>query len=252
MAEQTINTVVLDPAKMPDPVLTTTLLGDVLEPVAPVITAASMQQRLAEQPGERIAAVKLRDQDYQFLEDDIVSIPGVEVVKTPTLISADRRISSPLLDSLRSAWQLERDRTAGWAVTLEDPQAGPIQVAGFQGPPPPDLVSTLDSHVQLAAKEAVVSVGTPAAIVAIQPSTGGSQTYSIIDFRAAFITDEPSTASSVKNGHTASNDNGLMIQGQDIKQLKVVFFNSKALPAEGDIPIIDYLGTGQRVIRILD
>lgn len=173
MAEQTINTVVLDPAKMPDPVLTTTLLGDVLEPVAPVITAASMQQRLAEQPAERIAAVKLRDQDYQFLEDDIVAIPGVEVIKTPTLISADRRISSPLLDSLRSAWQLERDRTAGWAVTLEDPQAGPIQVAGFQGPPPPDLVSTLDSHVQLAAKEAVVSVGTPAAIVAIQPSTGG-------------------------------------------------------------------------------
>jgi hypothetical protein len=89
-------------------------------------------------------------------------------------------------------------------------------------------------------------------VLQIQPSTGGSQTYSIIDFRAAFITDEPSTASSVKNGHTASNDNGLMIQGQDIKQLKVVFFNSKALPAEGDIPIIDYLGTGQRVIRILD
>lgn len=173
MAEQTINTVVLDPAKMPDPVLTTTLLGDVLAPVAPVITAQSMQQRLADQPGERIAAVKLRDQDYQFLEDAIVPIPGVEVIKTPTLVSADRRISSPLLDSLRGAWQLERDRTAGWAVTLEDPQAGPIQVAGFQGPPPPDLVSTLDSHVQLAAKEAVVSVGTPAAIVAVQPSTGG-------------------------------------------------------------------------------
>ncbi|MFZ2528383.1 MAG: NTF2-like N-terminal transpeptidase domain-containing protein [Rhodococcus sp. (in: high G+C Gram-positive bacteria)] len=173
MDEQTINTVVLDPATMPDPVLTTTLLGDVLAPVAPVITALSLQQRLTDQPGERIAAVKLRDQDYQFLEDSIVPIPGVEVIKTPTLISSDRRVSSPLLDSLRGAWQLERDRTAGWAVTLEDPQSGPIQVAGFQGPPPPDLASTLDSHVQLAAKEAVVSVGTPAAIVAIQPSTGG-------------------------------------------------------------------------------
>lgn len=39
MDEQTINTVVLDPAKMPDPVLTTTLLGDVLAPpVAPSST----------------------------------------------------------------------------------------------------------------------------------------------------------------------------------------------------------------------
>ncbi len=173
MEEQTINAVVLDPANMPDPVGTTTRLAEVLAPVAPVITAEYMQQRLAEAKGERITAVKLRDQDYQFLEDDIVPIPGVRVFSDPTLISSDRRISTPLLDSLRSAWQLERDRTAGWAVTLEDPEDGPVQVAGYQGPPPPDLTSTVDSHIQLAAKEAVVTVGTPAALVAIQPSTGG-------------------------------------------------------------------------------
>ncbi|CCW13415.1 NTF2-like N-terminal transpeptidase domain-containing protein [Rhodococcus aetherivorans] len=173
MAEQTINAVVVDPALMPDPVDTTTRLAKVLEPVAPVITADLLQRNLAADPGARITAVKLRDQDYQFLEDEIVPIPGVVVVKTPTLISADRRISTPLLDPLRAAWQLERDATAGWAVTLEEPGADPVQVAGFQGPPPPDLQATLDAHVQLAAKEAVVSVGTPAAIVAIQPSTGG-------------------------------------------------------------------------------
>lgn len=173
MEEQTINAVVLDPASMPDPVATTTRLAEVLAPVAPVITAKVMQERLAENPGARVTAVRLRDQDYQFLEDAIVSIPGVQVLSDPTLISADRRISTPLLDSLRSSWQLERDRTAGWAVTLEDPERGPIQVAGHQGPPPPDLQATVDSHVQLAAKEAVVTAGTPAALVAIQPSTGG-------------------------------------------------------------------------------
>ncbi|MBS9375276.1 NTF2-like N-terminal transpeptidase domain-containing protein [Rhodococcus sp. B50] len=173
MEEQTINAVVLDPAVMPDPADTTRRLAAVLEPVAPVVTAQLMQERMDENPGNRVTAVKLRDQDYQFLEDGIVSIPGVEVLTTPTLISADRRISTPLLDSLRSAWQLERDRTAGWAVTLEDPESGPIQVAGFQGPPPPDLQATVDSQVQLAAKEAVVTAGTPAALVAIQPSTGG-------------------------------------------------------------------------------
>ncbi|MEU5842134.1 NTF2-like N-terminal transpeptidase domain-containing protein [Rhodococcus sp. NPDC047139] len=173
MEEQTINAVVLDPAAMPDPVDTTNRLAAVLAPVAPVITAQLMQERMQDDPGNRVTAVKLRDEDYQFLADAIASIPGVEVLTTPTLISADRRISTPLLDSLRSAWQLERDRTAGWAVTLEDPESDPIQVAGFQGPPPPDLHSTFDSQVQLAAKEAVVTAGTPAALVAIQPSTGG-------------------------------------------------------------------------------
>ncbi|MGI9207719.1 MAG: NTF2-like N-terminal transpeptidase domain-containing protein, partial [Rhodococcus sp. (in: high G+C Gram-positive bacteria)] len=147
MEEQTINAVVLDPAAMPDPGATTTRLAEVLAPVAPVITAQLMQDRLANDPGNRITAVKLRDQDYQFLGSDIESIPGVEVIQTPTLISADRRISTPLLDTLRSAWQLERDRTAGWAVTLEDPEDGPIQVAGFQGPPPPDLNAMVDSKV---------------------------------------------------------------------------------------------------------
>ncbi len=32
----------------------------------------------------------------------------------------------------------------------------------------------------------------------------------------------------------------------------MVFFNTKALPTEGDIPIIDYLGVGARVIRLID
>lgn len=173
MEEQTINAVVLDPARMPDPGATTARLAEVLAPVAPVITSELMQERLAETPGERVTAVRLRDQDYQFLASDIESIEGLEVIKTPTLISADRRISTPLLDSLRESWQLERDRTAGWAVTLEDPSGETLQVAGFQGPPPPDLASTVDSHVQLAAKEAVVTAGTPAALVAIDPATGG-------------------------------------------------------------------------------
>lgn len=173
MSEQTINAIVLDPATMPDPVFTTTRLAKVLEPVAPVITAESMQRDLAATPGQRVTAVKLRDQDYQFLEDAITPIPGVIVVKNPTLISADRRISSPLLDPLRTIWQMNRDATQGWAVHLVESDGTPIRVTGFQGPPGPDIMATIDSRIQLAAKEAVVSVGTPAAIVVMQPSTGG-------------------------------------------------------------------------------
>ena len=84
------------------------------------------------------------------------------------------------------------------------------------------------------------------------PTSGGSQTYSIIDFRAAFITDEAWSTAAVKGSKTGTSDNGIYVQGNDIKQIKVVFFNSKALPSEGDIPIIDYLGVGTRVIRLID
>ena len=81
---------------------------------------------------------------------------------------------------------------------------------------------------------------------------GGSNKYSIIDFRAAFLTDETATTSSIKGSHTGTADNGVWVQGQDIKQIKVVFFNDDALPIDGDIPLIDYLGTGNRVIRLID
>jgi hypothetical protein len=89
-------------------------------------------------------------------------------------------------------------------------------------------------------------------VLKVQPTTGGSNKYSIIDFRPAFITDETATTTSIKGQHTGTSDNGLTVQGNDIKQIKVVFFNLKALPSEGDIPIIDYLGVGTRVIRLLD
>ncbi len=89
-------------------------------------------------------------------------------------------------------------------------------------------------------------------VLNIQPSGGGSNTYSIVDFRAAFLTDETATTTAIKGSKTGTNNNGVITQGQDIKQLKVVFFNDDALPIDGDIPIIDYLGSGKRVIRLLD
>ncbi len=89
-------------------------------------------------------------------------------------------------------------------------------------------------------------------VLAIEPTSGGSARYSIIDFRAAFLTDETATATAVKGSHTGTADNGVWVQGQDVKQIKVVFFNSDALPVDGDIPVIDYLGTGNRVIRLID
>lgn len=172
MNERTINAILLDPAQTPDPAASAAQLADVIDVVAPLITADTLMSDLAESAGSSILAVNLRDDDFAVLESDLRAIPGVVVTQTPKLIAGDRRITSPLLDSLRSAWQQNRDATAGWAVDVVNADGSLTRQAGFQGPGGPDLHATLDPRIQLAAEEAVVSVGTAASIVAISPSTG--------------------------------------------------------------------------------
>lgn len=172
MNERTINAILLDPAQMSDPAASAAQLAGVIDVVAPLITADTLLADLAASPGSSILAVNLRDDDFAVLEDDLRAIPGVVVAQTPKLIAGDRRITSPVLDSLRTAWQQNRDATAGWAVDVIGADGALTRQAGFQGPAGPDLHATLDPRIQLAAEEAVVSVGTSASIVAIAPSTG--------------------------------------------------------------------------------
>ncbi|MDQ4055612.1 MAG: pilus assembly protein TadG-related protein [Actinomycetota bacterium] len=89
-------------------------------------------------------------------------------------------------------------------------------------------------------------------VLAKQPGSGGSATYSILDFRPAFITDEQALSTSVKGSHSGTADNGLSIPGNDVTQITIVFFDVQALPSEGDFPVIDYLGAGDPVIRLVD
>ncbi len=172
MTEQTVNVVRLDPTRTPDPIGSTVALAKAIEPVAPLITAESLQQDLAAARGAPITAVKLRDADFAILEDLLRPVPGVVIEPRPTLITIDRRVSGPVVDAMRTVWQANRDATQGWAVNVVEANGATIRLAGHQGPPGPDIRSTLDPRLQLAAVEAAVSVGTPAAIVAIQPSTG--------------------------------------------------------------------------------
>ncbi|MDG3014085.1 NTF2-like N-terminal transpeptidase domain-containing protein [Speluncibacter jeojiensis] len=172
LTEQTINKVLLDPAHMPDPVASTTELANILVPVAPLITAQSLQQELADSKGKPITAVSLRDGDFAILGDRIRAVPGVVVQQGPQLIPVSGILSSPALDGVKTYWQQSRDATAGWAVLINHQNGSVSQVAGFQGPPPPDVPTTLDSPLQFAAENAVASVGTPAVLVAMQPSTG--------------------------------------------------------------------------------
>lgn len=85
------------------------------------------------------------------------------------------------------------------------------------------------------------------------PDHGSSRTYSIVDFRPAFITDENTdTATVLKGSSNASDENGVHFDGNDLKSIKVVFFNWKALPTDTEGPFLDYLGVGPKLIHLID
>lgn len=173
MTQQNINVITLDPARMPDPVASTNALADAISPVAPLITGPSLLQQLSASQGKPITAVSLRDDDFAILQPRMASIPGVVMLQQPQLVVADRRVWSPLTDAYKKVWQDNRTAHAGWGVQLFGPDGKLItQLAGQQGPPGPDIAATMDQKLQRAAEDAVVSVGTAASIVAIQPSTG--------------------------------------------------------------------------------
>lgn len=173
MTEQTINVIKIDPSRTGDLVGSTNALADAIEPVAPLITGPALMQKLAASQGQPVVAVNLREGDFAILEPRMAKVPGVVMEKQPKLISADRRTWSPMLDALAKVWQSSLEATAGWGVQIFEADGKFVnQVAGYQGPAGPDIAATMDQRLQRAAEDAVVSVGTPASVVAIQPSTG--------------------------------------------------------------------------------
>ncbi|MBD8869162.1 TadE/TadG family type IV pilus assembly protein [Nocardioides donggukensis] len=89
-------------------------------------------------------------------------------------------------------------------------------------------------------------------VLHIEPANGGSLKYSIIDFRPAFLTDEAVAASSIRGSSSASADNGVTMASNKVESLKVVFFNSRALPTRTSGQVTDYFGVGPRIIRLVD
>lgn len=84
----------------------------------------------------------------------------------------------------------------------------------------------------------------------VRPNSGGSQTYSIIDFRPAFITDQDPTCSAPS--YCATADNGLTIGPSGVTHMKVIFFHIDSLPRDDNSPTIDYLGVGDPVVHLID
>ncbi len=145
------------------------LVAALLNPVAPTITAESLTAELA--AGEPVTAVTLREEDLAPVREQLAALEYVALRPQTRLLAADRALTSPVLSGLTELWQQRTDAAVGWAVTA-DTASGPKRAAGQDPEPVGDISSTLDIGMQLSAEAALAPLATPAALVAIQPSTG--------------------------------------------------------------------------------
>ncbi|MEN0138314.1 MAG: penicillin-binding transpeptidase domain-containing protein [Rhodococcus sp. (in: high G+C Gram-positive bacteria)] len=150
----------------------TAAVASLLSPIAPTITAASLQQDLAGAQGKPVTAISLRGEDLAPIEPQLRQLAGVTLAPQTRLLSTDKALASPTLAGLGDLWQQGQDASAGWAVQLVGQDGSAKSVAGEQGPDAPDIATTLDLPMQMAAERALADVPQQAAIVALRPSTG--------------------------------------------------------------------------------
>lgn len=150
----------------------TAAVASLLSPIAPTITAASLQQDLSGAQGEPVTAISLRAEDLAPIEPQLRQLAGVTLAPQTRLLSTDKALASPTLAGLGDLWQQGQDASAGWAVQLVGQDGSAKSVAGEQGPDAPDIATTLDLPMQMAAERALADVPQQAAIVALRPSTG--------------------------------------------------------------------------------
>jgi hypothetical protein len=89
------------------------------------------------------------------------------------------------------------------------------------------------------------------------PDSGGCCKYEIVDFRPAFITDQPLSADKASAAPTcgAFSCSGISMSsnGKQVESLQVIMFNKAALPNPPDTgEVTEYSGTGSKVLRLID
>ncbi|MFC0449343.1 penicillin-binding transpeptidase domain-containing protein [Rhodococcus jostii] len=155
-----------------EPGADTAAVAGLLSPIAPTITAASLQQDLAGAQGKPVTAIALRAEDLAPIEPQLQQLAGVTLAPQTRLLSTDKALASPTLAGLGDLWQEGQDASAGWAVQVVGQDGAAKTVAGEAGPDAPDIATTLDLPMQMAAERALADVPQQAAIVALRPSTG--------------------------------------------------------------------------------
>ncbi|RBM19992.1 penicillin-binding protein [Prauserella sp. PE36] len=149
-------------------------LADQLGRLEPSITKRSILDGVrGTEQGKGYLVASLRSADYQSVKPAIYDLPGVRFTSDERLLSAERGLGSQVLPAIRSE---VADRVAGregWRVVTTDPTGAEIAELHAEQARPADAVpATLSRRAQEAAEDALRDVAKPAAIVALQASTG--------------------------------------------------------------------------------
>lgn len=155
-----------------DPGTDTAAVAALIAPIAPTVTAESLRNDLTAASGKPVTAVMLRAEDLAPIADRLVSIPGVTLAPQTRLLSVDKALSSPTFSGLSELWQQGQDKSVGWAVQMVKENGSATTIAGQDGPVAPNIATTIDRNLQLAAEIALAGVPQQAVIVALQPSSG--------------------------------------------------------------------------------
>ncbi|MGX7695963.1 penicillin-binding transpeptidase domain-containing protein [Gordonia polyisoprenivorans] len=149
-------------------------LAQALRPIEPSMTGQGIRALFDGNTTARQSVIRLRQTDMARVGPQLRAIPGVSISEQGDLLSASRALRSPAMNGLEDIWRQTIDTTAGWSLSIVNPDGSAAQVISQTDPRTTSpIVTTLDRDIQTHAQEAVDSENKPTVIVALQPSTGG-------------------------------------------------------------------------------
>lgn len=171
MTDQLVTAIRLDPTQITDPQGTAAQLAGVLGAVEPSITTDSILTELSANTSA-FTLVVLRPDVVAGIT--IPQLPGVSTNQQSRLLTLDKSLRSVAFAGLAEAWQAAYDDTTGWRITLRAADDSILEEFKSVEPSQPyDVSTSIDIPMQQAAQAAVDGYEGQAALVAIQPSTGG-------------------------------------------------------------------------------
>jgi cell division protein FtsI/penicillin-binding protein 2 len=197
----------------PGPIVTVTIVGERVKDPAEVaealathadVTREAARRALADaerRPNQAVPVARLAEADYQAVRDELYPVPGLSFeagvgreyhgpASTRMLLGSVGPVTADDLKELGAPYQTG-DETghgngleAAFERQLAGTPSGEVRLAGrdgeavkvlhrFAGKDGTPVETTLDPRVQRAGESALASVGKPAALVAVRPSTGG-------------------------------------------------------------------------------
>ncbi len=129
-------------------------------------------EKVKKKDGHYLVAA-LRESDYLTVKPEIYALPGVRFTQRERLLAPTPDFGLHVLRGIRSLVEEQVAGRAGWRIVGVDPSGAETAVLHDQPAEPSDAVSTtLSYRAQESAERAVDEVDEPAAMVALQASTG--------------------------------------------------------------------------------